>query len=150
MKIQIRIDPSISEKEITITSPAEDEELQRIYTLLSQAPAPLPLWDASGALHLLYPEEIAHIYALKKKVYARTLANELYTLRLRLYEVENAVPESFVRISYAEIINLKCVQHFDFTYANTIVIRLLDGNVCYVSRRYLPRIKKQLEGMKKI
>lgn len=149
MKIQIRIDPSIIEKEITITSPAEDEELQRIYTLLSQAPAPLPLWDAKGALHLLYPEEIAHIYALKKKVYARTLANELYTLRLRLYEVESAVPESFVRISHAEIINLKCIQHFDFTYANTIVIRLLDGHVCYVSRRYLPRIKKQLEGMKK-
>lgn len=68
-----------------------------------------------------------------------------YLLRLRLYELENRLdPQRFVRISHAEIVNLDKVRCFDLNLAGTICIRLADGSVTYVSRRYVSKIKQLL------
>ena len=65
-----------------------------------------------------------------------------YTLRLRLYEMEERLnPKQFVRISNSEIINLKKVKNFDLNFAGTICVELVNGTKTYVSRRFVSRIK---------
>ena len=49
-----------------------------------------------------------------------------------------------MRISNAEIIQLKKVEHFDLSITGTILVRLSDGSTTYVSRRYVGRIKQML------
>lgn len=77
-------------------------------------------------------------------MYAET-GNGTYSLRLRLYEVEQRLTSrSFVRISNSELINLKKVRSFDLSLVGTICVSLSNGAVSYVSRRYVSKIKQLL------
>lgn len=101
----------------------------------------------SGEIEILEPDNLIRIYANTGKVVAVTQSGE-YTLRLRLYELEEYLdPHQFVRISNSEIINLKKVKGFDLSFAGTIRVKLSDGSVTYVSRRYVSKIKHVL-GMR--
>ena len=95
-------------------------------------------------LEVLEQSDIFRIYAAAGKVFAATISGE-YTLRLRLYELEERLDKNqFVRISNSEIINLKEVRSFDLSFTGTICVSLSDGTVTYVSRRYVKKIKQVL------
>ena len=69
----------------------------------------------------------------------------LYQIRLRLYELEERLDDSkFVRISNSEIVNLKKVKSLDLSFVGTICMELSNGEVSYVSRRYVSKIKKKV------
>ena len=62
-----------------------------------------------------------------------------------LYELEERLAAlRFARISHSEIINLRKAKAFDLRLSGTISVRLADGSVSYVSRRYVARIKQLL------
>ncbi len=68
-----------------------------------------------------------------------------YVLRLRLYEAEERLNgKDFVRISNSEIINIKKAIKFDLSTAGTICVSLSNGNISFVSRRYVTKIKNTL------
>ena len=91
-----------------------------------------------------FPTEIVRIYAAVGKVFAVTDKKE-YVLRMRLYEAEEKLGgKGFVRISNSEIINIKKAKKFDLSTAGTICVSLSNGNVSFVSRRYVSKIKKTL------
>lgn len=93
---------------------------------------------------MLEHNDIYRIYASNGKVYAEA-KNETFTLRLRLYEAEQRFDSQiFVRISNSEIINLKKVTNFDLSFVGTICVKLSNGTVTYVSRRYIAKIKQIL------
>ena len=95
-------------------------------------------------IEILEQTDLIRIYANSGKVYAVTDKGE-YILRLRLYEIENRLPSNqFIRISNSEIINLKKVNNFDLSFTGTICVKLSNGITTYVSRRYVPKLKKIL------
>ena len=62
-----------------------------------------------------------------------------------MYELEDRLDKnSFVRISNSEIINLKKVKGFDLSFTGTICVKMKNGRVTYVSRRYVSKIKQVL------
>ena len=68
-----------------------------------------------------------------------------FRLRMRLYQVEEKLTgRRFVRISNSEIINLNKTANFDLSFAGTIQVKLKNGDVTFVSRRYVSEIKKIL------
>ena len=99
---------------------------------------------ASALLEVLDPEQLARVYAAAGRVYAVTEKGE-YVLRMRLYEAESRLAgRRFVRISHSELVNLDWAESFDTSLSGTICVRLKDGTASYVSRRYVPAIKKIL------
>lgn len=95
-------------------------------------------------VEVLEQANLIRIYASGGKVFAATDKGE-YVLRLRLYELEERLDaRQFVRISNSEIVNLRKVSNFDLSFTGTICVKLQDGTVTYVSRRYVPKIKKIL------
>ena len=95
-------------------------------------------------VEVLEQTNLIRIYASGGKVFAATDKGE-YVLRLRLYELEERLDaRQFVRISNSEIVNLRKVSNFDLSFTGTICVKLQDGTVTYVSRRYVPKIKKIL------
>ena len=94
---------------------------------------------------LLEPANIVRIYTANSKVFAQTTDNREYTIRRRLYELEELLDKSmFVRISNSEIVNLKYVSGFDLSLAGTICVRMANGLITYVSRRYVAGIRRVL------
>lgn len=144
MQIEIKIDPSCIEPKVIVQAAAMNEELERLVGRLREEPRQLLTGSREGRLEVLQPDRIIRAYAAGGKVYAATAEGE-YLLRLRLYELENRLdPQRFVRISHSEMVNLDQVRCFDLNLAGTICIRLTDGKVTYVSRRYVSKIKQIL------
>ena len=93
---------------------------------------------------LIKPEEIFRIYADHKKVWVQTKQG-LFQIRKTLYQIEELLDEKqFVRISYSEIISLSKIVNFGLSFNGTICVNCIDGSKSYVSRQYVPKIKKIL------
>lgn len=89
--------------------------------------------------------EVLRFYGEDKEVRAQALDGEIYTVRLRLYELEERLDrKTFVRVSHSEIVNWKRVTALDLSLSGTIRVTLEGGVVTYVSRRYVKKIKEVL------
>lgn len=144
MKIEIKLDKNCLEtKLIIVTEKMTDEISDLMQRLSEESPQGIVGFDGNVVL-MLEPSEIVRIYAAVGKVFAVTDRKE-YVLRMRLYEAEEKLGgKGFVRISNSEIINIKKAKKFDLSTAGTICVSLSNGNVSFVSRRYVSKIKKTL------
>ena len=133
MEIQVKIDPACREPKVLVCTHAMTDEVQAILQALAQAPPQLLPGFREGTLELLEPQDLLRVYAAGGKVFAVTPAGE--------FQLDKTV---FVRISHSEIINLRKAKAFDLRLSGTISVRLADGSVSYVSRRYVARIKQLL------
>lgn len=144
MKLEIKLNAACAEPLVTVQAEEITPEVDEIVRRLTQETPRLLTGSRDGRLEILEPERIYRFYASGGKVFAVTERGE-YTLRQRLYELEASLDSrQFVRISNAEIIQLKKVEHFDLSITGTILVRLSDGSTTYVSRRYVGRIKQML------
>ena len=123
MQIEIKLDENCKEPKIIVVTNKMTDEINEIMKRLSDE----------------QPKMISGF-----KVFAETNHGE-YTLRLRLYEMEQRLDSNFfVRISNSDIINLRKVKGFDLSFAGTICVTLSNGTVTYVSRRFVAKIKQLL------
>lgn len=144
MKYEIQIDPLYSEPKMIILTAELTEEVNLLMKKFSENVPSVITGVKDEKIEILEQEELLRIYASAGKVMAVTDHGE-YSLRLRLYEVEERLKQGFfVRISNSEIVNLKKVKNFDLSIAGTISIKMSDGAVCYASRRFVSRIRKTL------
>lgn len=144
IQVEIKIDSSRTEPKILILTDSITEEVSSIVRKLSEDAMQIISGSRDEKIEVLEREDLIRIYANAGKVFAVTDKGE-YTLHLRLYEIEERLnPYQFVRISNSEIINLKQVKNFDLNFTGTICVRLSDGTITYVSRRYVSKIKKIL------
>ena len=144
MQVEIKIDSTVREPKVIVLTDRMTDEVNEIVRKISETEPAMLAGFREDTVTVLDPEEIYRIYAANGKVFAVTGKAE-YTLRMRLYEVEERFRRSsFVRISNSEIINLKAVRSFDLSLAGTIRVALKNGETAYVSRRYVGKIKEAL------
>lgn len=150
MKLNINIDVGAKEPEILITTAHMTEDVNRVVEFVSRLDDSPTILSGirDDKVELLDYDAIIRIYAEEGKVFART-EQGLYQIRLRLYEVEEKLDNGkFVRISNSEIVNLKKVKSLDLSFVGTICMELSNGEVSYVSRRYVSKIKKSIGIMR--
>ena len=144
MDVELRIEPGRQEPKLVILAGEESEELHRLMESLSTLSlGPIPV--SRGEEKLLLPQgAFLRFYTDGKGVSAQT-AEEICTVRLRLYELEERLDATrFVRISNSEIINLDRVTAVDLSLSGTICMTLDSRVKAYVSRRYVKKIKETL------
>ena len=143
MQLNIKIDANYEEPVTLITTARMTDEVNRIVDFINQSDAVTTIISGikNGKVELLEQESLFRIYAEEGKVFAKT-EYDLYQLRLRLYELEERLDDTlFVRISNSEIVNLKKVKNLDLSFVGTICMELSNGDVSYVSRRYVSKIR---------
>lgn len=143
MKIDVTLDPALKELLVKVLSPGETEELA---VLLRRLEEPQRLTGfREGSAVPLDPAEVLRFYGEDKDVRAQALGGEIYTVRLRLYQLEERLDrKTFVRVSHSEIVNWKQVTALDLSLSGTIRVALEGGVTTYVSRRYVKKIKEVL------
>ena len=143
MKIDVTLDPALEELLVKVLSPGETEELRALLSRLEEPQRLLGFRD--GRAVPLDAGSVLRFYGEDKEVRAQALGGEVYTVRLRLYELEERLPRrEFIRVSYSEIVNWKKVTALDLSLSGTIRVTLEGGVVAYVSRRYVKKIKEVL------
>lgn len=147
MKVGINIDRSVEEVEVLITAQEQSRTVNALYGHIVE-------FDKKSLETLTaYRDDIAkivnvtdvfRIYTGNQKVYIQTHQGE-YAIRYRLYELEADLDKKqFLRISNSEIVNIKKIRDIDLSIIGRICIRFEDNTQTYVSRRYIPKIKKSL------
>lgn len=149
MEVEIQMEPGRREPKVVILAGADTPELREVAERLagiSLGPVPALLGEER---RLLPQRDFLRFYTDGKRVSGQT-AEGVCTVPLRLYELEEKLDRTrFVRISHSEIVNLDRVTALDLSLAGTIRMTLENGAaVCYVSRRYVKRIKTAL-GLRK-
>ena len=142
MEIEFKRDPARLTPKITITAADLTDEVNDLLRRLEHGtPAAVTAFQGDR-VRLLPPKDILRFFADGKGVSAQT-AEGVFTVRERLYELEEALDaRKFVRISHSEIVNLSKVTALDLSITGTIKMTLGEDAVCFVSRRYVKRIKQ--------
>lgn len=144
MQVELKVDPACTELKIIVLTDRMTDEVSAIVKKLSDDIPQILSGFRDDTLEILEQDNIYRFYASAGKVLAETNTGE-YTLRLRLFELEDRLDKSrFVRISNSEIINIRKVRKFDLKFTGTICVCLSNGVVTYVSRRYVHKIKQVL------
>lgn len=87
--------------------------------------------------------DIYQLVIMDKVLYVRT-KNQEFISNLRLYQVKEILPDSFLQISQSEIINAHYLDHLQLTKNGLVKIVLKNGEHTYSSRRYLKHIKEAI------
>ena len=146
MKVHIQIDPSLTEPELILRAPMPTEEVEALAQTLrgSALPQPFTVYREREAVRVSR-SVVLRFFAEDKGVFCQT-GKGVFTVRQRLYELEEQLEGTrFVRVSNSEIVNLDRVAALDLTLTGTIKMTLEGGTVCWVSRRYVKKIKQVLD-----
>ncbi|MDY4041485.1 MAG: LytTR family DNA-binding domain-containing protein [Collinsella sp.] len=147
MRIDIELDPDISETQVVIRARELGREVEAIRRAIETSGA----GDLRRVLGVrgsdASPLEVADIQRFHtegRDVLAQT-ASGSWRVRQRINELASALdPQEFIQINQGEIVNLRFVRRLDLTLTGTIRLELTDGTSCFVSRRSLRAFKAAL------
>ncbi len=144
MKVEIVVDKNLKEKEVIIKTPIVDQESLDIKEKILSNDILILSGIYDDKLEIIDLDDIIRIYANDKKVYTVT-DKKTYLMKLPLYKIEDYLSgKNFVRISNSEIINLDKTKNFDFKYLGTISCEMDNGDICFVSRRAMKKVREIL------
>lgn len=144
MKVEIVVDKNLKEKEVIIKTPKVDQESLDIKEKILSNDIQILSGIYDDKLEIIDLDDIIRIYANEKKVYTVT-GEKTYLMKLPLYKIEDYLNgKNFVRISNSEIINLDKTKNFDFKYLGTISCTMVNGDICFVSRRAMKKVREIL------
>lgn len=147
MKVKININRSVEETEVLITAQEKNRTVDALYEHIAgfnkRCIETLTVCKDDMA-RIIDVNDVFRIYTGNQKTYVRTQLGE-YVIRYRLYELEEALSKKqFLRISNSEIVNVRKIRDIDLSIIGRICILFVDNTQTYVSRRYIPKIKKSL------
>lgn len=94
-------------------------------------------------IKMLSVSEIECITVLDGKTYAIDSGNQRYRLKQRLYELEQQLPSSFIRINKSALANESRLDRFAVNYTGSVDAVFKCGYTEYVSRRCFAQIKRR-------
>lgn len=142
-KVRVEIDPECNE-EIIIRCRNVSDEIARIESLVSSIdPCEMEL-ELGNDLYFVKTEQILFFETDGSKTAAHTVDRMYYT-DLKLYELEERLPKSFMRISKSCIININAVSsiHKEITGICEAFFRDTVKKV-YVSRGYYKQFREKI------
>lgn len=149
MKIRIETDTDI-EEEIVIKCRQLTPEIIRLQQMLTEAAGDsrqLALFRGDTEYYI-ETADILFFETESTSVMAHTAA-DVYETRLRLYELEELLPASFMRISKSSIVNTDRIYSINrnLTASSAVEFQGTHKQV-YVSRGYYKALKEKLEEMR--
>ena len=148
--IRVELDPACRTPEVVIRTDQESELVERLVSAVERcAKSGTPrvaVFDGASAL-LISQKEVLRVHTEPRKLIVCT-DRGTFEARCSLLEMEkNLDPETFVRISRFEIINMERVSSFDVRVSGTIRVTFDDGSFAWVARRYVHAIEQRLEHL---
>ena len=146
MKFKIIINKDIDE-EIVATVHSRTPLIDEIEALIaSYGVADRIPGYTEDEIKMISISDIECITVLDGKTYAIDSQNRRYRLKQRLYELEQQLPSSFIRINKSTLANEKALDRFRVTYVGSVDAVFKCGYTEYVSRRCFAQIKRRLES----
>ena len=138
MEVEIRIDSNLEDDKIILITKNKDEKINNIINLINNTEV---VGYKENEKYILNLNDIESFYTEDNKILART-KKEIYSIKKRIYELEEKLKNTrFVRISNSEIVNVNEISKLEYR-RGTICLYFKSGNITYVSRRYIKKVKE--------
>lgn len=145
MKIKLDISSQYVEKEVIIKAPQDDDEVAAIVNSLKDVEDKFN--HLNGYLgETVYSLELKGILFFEtndRNVYAHTV-NNAFLIHYRLYELEENLPDNFLRVSKSSILNVNEILSLSRSVTGNLVQFKNTYKQVYVSRRFLKELKIKL------
>lgn len=141
MKLKIVIDEAC-EEEVIIYAKKKSELIDKIEQLVIGSSLEL-LGYLNKEVIKIKVQDVYCFIAEDSKVYAIT-KNDKVLLKYRLYNLEELLDESFVKINQSCIANINKIAKFDTSISGTLKVVFKNNYSDYVSRRMLKNIKEKV------
>ena len=89
------------------------------------------------------PEDVYCFLIEDKRLYA-SLKDTRVLVKHRLYEIEERLPDSFIKINQSSIANIRHIERFSVSIGASLTVHFKNGYRDYVSRRQLKAVKERL------
>ena len=144
MRFRLQIDP-VAEEEILATVHARSPLIDQIETLvLGEDRLERIVGYTEDDWRELRLEEVECILVQEDRTYAIDARGDQYRLKVRLYEIEEGLPDSFFRINKSAIANRDRIQRFSAAFNGAVDVTFKCGYQDYVSRRCFRVIKERM------
>ena len=143
MKFKLIIDKE-KDEEIIATVHERSPLIDQIEALINQHPGSDRLCAFSeDEIVMLSFADIECISVINGKTWAIDTKGEHYRLKQRLYELEELLPSSFIRINKSSLANQARLERFSVCFSGAVDAIFKCGYKEYVSRRCFAEIKRR-------
>ena len=145
-KVKIEIDPDAKDCEVTIKCAGITDEVERIRKLLSASSEEMPQisFFKADSEYFLSLDEILFFETEGSLIRAHTATDEFET-KSKLYELEEKLPSTFLRISKSTILNTRKLYSITKNLAGASKIEFQGTHkTVYCSRNYYKALKEKL------
>ena len=143
MKFELIID-SEKEESVVVTAHQRTALIDEIEALVSKHFDRIPGY-MDDDIKMLSVSQIECITVLNGKTFAIDTNNHHYRVKQKLYELEQQLPSSFIRINKSTLANENALERFAVTVTGSVDAIFKCGYTEYVSRRCFAQIKRRLE-----
>jgi len=145
MKVELQIKETYEEEKLIVQTPQPTEKVQKVIEFVENLDQKETIkGKIDDQVYLVKIYKIQRFYIENRKVLAET-ASQTYSIDLRLYQVLELLPTTFIQISQSEIVNIDAISHLKLTPNGLVEIFLKNESFTYSSRRHLKTIKEKLE-----
>lgn len=146
MKMRIEVDENISEDEIIVRCGTLSDEVKKIQSMI------LEVLSQSKEI-IFYKGDTEYYLSLEEILFFETDENgicahntkEVYSVRYKLYELEEVLPRYFMRISKSTILNINKIYSITRNLASSSKVEFQNTHKqVYVSRYYYKPLKIKL------
>lgn len=141
MKCELHIDKNTDEK-VLIYAHEQNKAVDEIKSFVENQDIELVGYK-DGEIEKLNPNKVNCFIIENSKIYAIT-DDDKYHVKLRLYNLEEMLGESFIKINQSCIANIRKIKKFDSSISGTLSVVFKNGYIDYVSRRNIKSIKERL------
>ena len=141
MKFRLFIDKN-KDEEVIVYAHEKTKLVEDIENLVAENSFELIGFADKEAVKL----NLAEIYCFiveNNKIYA-VCEKEKFQLRCRLYQLEEKLSDSFVKINQSCIANIRKIRKFDASFSGTLTVVFRNGYTDFVSRRNVKKVKERL------
>ena len=140
MKCKVFIDKN-HEEEVVIYSHQRNSLVEQIESLVNSQELEITGYKEQETVKLDLSEVFCFICE-ENKIFALT-EKERYKIKLRLYQLEEKLPQNFVKLNQSCIGNVKKIQRFNASFGGSLSVEFKNGYKDYVSRRQLKIVKER-------
>ena len=145
MKVDIKIAENIGEPYAVIYTEKLTQEISDLAQEISgfQSSQGMLLGNLEDRIVILKTEDIILVRVINEKVFAVT-EKETYRIGKRMYELLEQLGSGFLQVSKSAAVNLKCLESVEPSFNGVMLLHLRGGEKEYISRKYVPQLKKYL------
>lgn len=143
MKIEINIDDTLTDTNITVSCKRITPEIEKLISTLRMLDHQLTAVK-DGATHIIDISKIIYIESVDRKTFIYTDEN-VYESNLRLYELEQQLEDyGFFRASKSCLAQIKLIKSLKTDIDRRIRVTMENGEQIIVSRQYADGLRSKL------